>query len=897
MMGIAATGRTARGQAVAVVVALTAAAAHAGGGTLTGFEDVTGLTISGKATRVSGADAVTEGANALQLDPGASVRLSVPAGAVGAGGWLRMDTLEPRPVLGCLQVRAGRSARTGYVQPGKDVLALPVSVFADGDRGPWPVKETSLTITNAGPHPVVLDHVRLDEPEAPPEGSVLVDFGPDRQVVWPAFSPGGAETGGVVWSGEGTIVAPDVGHPDPLTGDFAGRIPSYRSMETVMVTGPRQAGRGWLWVTHYSSEYSAPLEYMVKVNGKTALHERTAASRMLTPEALLTGRREPWTPRWLDETFVPRVVSRVEAGWQSGSNRVELANCQLAAMLLAPGGQAEAAGAYVGRIEADLKRYRRQFVLADRRPPRCDVVPTEEQSKAGLMVFVPPDDEALWRGYAGAPEHSGQAVKIAATAGGSGMGTFVAVPCRDGRTLRAVAGMLRGPKQAGIQPGQIRVDAFEAVPVVDEAAVHYQPFVAQRELRDRRAQEVCWFAVKVSVPAVAPSGPYRGAVRVLLDGSEASVPVEVDVVHFPESVLPAGGVTFGVRVAPDSFHAYHSLAEMMPPDRRAAEDRRILKELAESGLTACGMTGPALVGKQHVLSVTALNESLKNRLWLGGGGRNLISMANVLSQSGIPQPGTTRYGEMISEVVREVSRAAARARFEDYALFCGSVYRSDDLAETIRIVQAVRSAGGRPALYVSPSVLKSSQAAWGELFAAVDTLIVSPDGVLPSLAAAMRKDAPSAVLAVQCRTPDAYTTGFYCWGAGADGAYADYIVPPRPAYNAFWFDGRGLLVPDERAELLTTAAMGNIAQGMADYRLARRCEALAEAARKRNVDPRELDRILTEIRLAAARNTPSFDLARLRSTQVSPAQMQQWRFGLVSEAAKLVEKLSAPGGS
>jgi len=156
---------------MAALLAGMALAPAAGGGTLTGFEDVRGLRISGKATRVSGVDAVTEGGSALELSSGASVQAPVPAGAGAAGGWLRIDTLEAGPVLGCLRLQVGPAARTAYVQPGKDVLALPISVFARTANGPWPASATTLTITNPGPHPVVLDNVRLDAAEAPPKAS------------------------------------------------------------------------------------------------------------------------------------------------------------------------------------------------------------------------------------------------------------------------------------------------------------------------------------------------------------------------------------------------------------------------------------------------------------------------------------------------------------------------------------------------------------------------------------------------------------------------------------------------------------------------------------------------------------------------------------------------------
>jgi len=161
------------------------------------------------------------------------------------------------------------------------------------------------------------------------------------------------------------------------------------------------------------------------------------------------------------------------------------------------------------------------------------------------------------------------------------------------------------------------------------------------------------------------------------------------------------------------------------------------------------------------------------------------------------------------------------------------------------------------------------------------------------VARALKKDAPRTILAVRCYRADVYTIGFYSWGVGADGAYTDHIFPSRPPWNAFTFAGRSLILPDDRWGFETTAAMGNLLQGMADYRLAGRCEALAQAARKRNVDPDHLEKVLAGIRLAAERARPSYDVTRLRSVGVSPAQMRAWRSALVAEAAKLIEKMAA----
>ncbi|MHC4718510.1 MAG: hypothetical protein ACYS5V_16185, partial [Planctomycetota bacterium] len=725
-------------------------------------------------------------------------------------------------------------------------------------------------------------NVRLAEPDAAPDAATLLDFGPDNQVLWPGFEHAGLEARNVTWSGRAKIIGLAQRYPDPLTGDFAGPRLGYKVQESVSVRSDGGAGRAWLWVTHFSNELSHPLEHMVKVNGRAVHRQRMSASRMLSIDGLLSGFREPWTPEWFEKTLTPRVVTRLDVPLKAGANRVDLANCQLAAMIIAPRARAREARRYVARLEADLTRYRRQFVLAVQRPPRCDVVPTQAEVQSGVMLFTPPPDDWLFRRYVPLPEHRDGTVKITAVAGSAGLGAFVAIPCRDGRIMRTGKGVLRGPGQAGIQASDSRVQALETVPVVDDAAVEYQPYLMRREVRSPRARSVHWFVVRVNVPETARSGLYRGAVRVILDVTESSVPVEVNVVRFPGSV-PDPKATFGVRSSGDCFHAYRSLRHILPPARKAALDRQIVRKLSDGGMNACGLTGPALMGPNRVLTVAPLAGLLKNRVWLEGRGGHLIDMAMVLTRVGPVEPGTGKYRDLMAKVVKEVDKVAGKYGFDDYALFCGYLYRATDVARTAKIVREVRRVGGRPALGAHAHVLNASRASWPELG-------------LAQIAEAFKKNAPGGRLLVISPFPDTYTFGFYSWGVGADGSVTDLIFSRRPIFDAFWFDGRSLLVPDERWGFEPTVSMLTLGQAMADYRLGRRCEALAAAARKRNIEPRELDLLLTEIRLAAAGAQPAYSLARLRTTQVTPSQLHQWRSSLATEAAKLIRKMSGSRG-
>jgi hypothetical protein len=78
---------------------------------------------------------------------------------------------------------------------------------------------------------------------------------------------------------------------------------------------------------------------------------------------------------------------------------------------------------------------------------------------------------------------------------------------------------------------------------------------------------------------------------------------------------------------------------------------------------------------------------------------------------------------------------------------------------------------------------------------------------------------------------------------------------------------------------------------MDDYALARRCEALLKLAKPRRIDTQDLEKVLTEIHVAADSTVPGFDVARWRSGGVPPARLVEWRTSLARAAGKISEEL------
>ena len=77
-----------------------------------------------------------------------------------------------------------------YVQSGKDTLALPLSWLVADVGGRWPKGDVRVSLTSAGDAAVIVDNVRFAPADPAPEGSVLQDFGAEKQLVWPGFEGG-----------------------------------------------------------------------------------------------------------------------------------------------------------------------------------------------------------------------------------------------------------------------------------------------------------------------------------------------------------------------------------------------------------------------------------------------------------------------------------------------------------------------------------------------------------------------------------------------------------------------------------------------------------------------------------------------------------------------------------
>jgi len=523
---------------------------------------------------------------------------------------------------------------------------------------------------------------------------------------------------------------------------------------------------------------------------------------------------------------------------------------------------------------------------------RCNVVPTQAEAKAGAMIFVPARDEWFHGQYIPVPEDRPRPLRLSAAAGTAALGAFAVVPCGNGRILRAAPCVLRAARGSAIPAANCRVHALQSVPAVRDAAVHYRPFMPTTDLRNVQARGVYWFALQVNIHEATRTGTYRGSVPVTLDECKATLPVEVEVVRFTPRLDPDSR-TFGVMATGDCHDVYRSLSNVLPGPRRAQLSRQILKHVSAGRINASFLSGPLIVGRKHTLAMGTMADPLRDRVRVDGDGRHMIDVTRALRAMEEIQIGTRRYRDVLGPLVKDTNKLAARCKLNS-ALYCGHLQRGTDLPRQTRVAQVFRELGGKPALSAQASVLMSADTAGrAELLKALDTLILTHGSRLLALTDEFKKDGPKKTLLLRYADPDTYVFGFYCWGVGADGAYLSQIFASRPLFNGFWFDGRSLLTPTENYAFEPTLAMLRLEQGIADYDLARQCELLVASARERNLPATDLEKILTEIRLTADKQTPSFDRARGRTGNVAPDRLDQWRSGLVREAVKLLGQMGA----
>jgi len=845
---------------------------------------------------VSSGRGVTEGEQAVVLPPGASITLKLDGRDWRKFPWLKVDTFLSQPRVEQVQLEflaAGmRRWAVACIQPGADSIAVPLPVVLTAGRWDPPASRVRLLLSNPGEGAIILDHVRLATGPVAPPGAVLVDFGPENQPVWPGFTPGGPNSSAVVWSGENVIHAQSDLFPDPLTGDQVGPPLAARAKDAFRLALPGGAARrAWLWVTHYGRRKTQPAEAVLTFRGAARFRRRLSKSRLLGADGLLAGKDGAWTADWFDARFVPRFVEIVSLEVPRGGGPVELGNCQLAALALAPPKQQQAMAEYLKQVRRDLSRYRRQFVVGFAAEAVCDIEPAPDEIKSGLMAFIPPADDAFTAAWRPAETHRAKMLKATTVNGGLATIPLAVVPLKKTAFMSAGVAGLRSEKGAALALAGRGAEVLfvERVPGVRDGRTEFQPWVLVRKHGPVESRRVVHVAIVVQTSAAARSGTYRGRVRLRFSAGQVELPVELEVIDVGKIARQAPLV--GSLSSAVSTDLYGAAAE----GKQDALTARIRQQLMAAGLSGLTLDAPFLSRRSKLVDQQFVND-LRAYPPGAAGGLTLVNLRKFLWRMPARgrRPGTRAFLEALRKVVGGVAMLMSRKRLSDYCFYVGRAFDEADLVSRTKIGRAVASAGGKAALLVRSSMLNElSDDTRRSVLAAFDVILIQPDaGEVASLIRAIKQHNARKRVYLHSPRSDRYTLGFYAAAVGADGCYLDDVFMRGPAYAGFWLDGHGLLVPRSGGALAETLAMLRLRQGMDDYLLVRRADALMAEAAKAKVSAAALKSALQNIRRQAARlDGVGFNTSILRSDVVSPQELASARQALIRSVGEVARRL------
>jgi len=890
-MRVASRTRWSEGTALAVVSVLWAASGSLGAEPvlLEGFENPAQVrAVQGaKGTRVAltavkGKPYVTQGDRAGLLRPGVAVSATAGAAKLAAAAWLKVDTVTVQPLPHRVQVGfAGTGfsvAVPAYVRPGSDVLALPLSVVRAKARAAWPEAGLAITVTNADDGPMIVDNIRLARAAEPPPDAILLDYGPAEQVLWPGFAPGGTKSGPIAW-GDATASYPagTAAWPDPLGRDFVGPSLGAKAVDYITLGTRTKTVSVWLWLTHYAPGMTQPPEHVAMFGRRALMRGQLTRREMLGPKGLLEGLGQPWTPEWFAQDYAEHVVEVVQLTAGGTRRRLDLGNGQLAAAAMVPlAGRGQMAD-YIKQVQADLVRYRRQFVVGLMHRARCSVAPLAVEQRAGAMVFAPSSGSPFTAQWTPRPADRATAVTVTAAAGmnvviplavvplGPTKGFSISVPILRGRTRRAL------PFE---KPG-LAAYCVRRVARVSSATVRFRPWVLVPPPRFHAdAGEICLILLAGRIRPGAEAGPYTGSLGITRSALRTDVPLTIDVLNL--SVEGAANPIIGVRNSVQAEDFYHVLATSLPPAQQVLETAKVRRLLLTSGVDALRIPGVSVSSVDGTISVSSSSCAAHLRGFpadVAPRGRTLLN--------------ASRTGASFTKGLAKMIALADAAKVKRRYLLWES--RGDipgkDSAAGVALATAEK---GAAAMVVAGSDLLEVQDV--SALKPWSALIVIPDAAgLGNAVAAARKGGVKHVY-VYSAYPDRYTCGFYACALGAAGCYVyGASTPMGGTYNGYWLNGRGMLAVRSDGTLTPTMALVRMWQARSDFQLMRSCEVLLTRHASDAPGAADMAAVLKEIRdTANAAEAPAFETHLLRSTVATPSTMASWRARLLAAAGKLL---------
>jgi len=880
----------------ALCVSLGSGLASAETKLLEGFENPNAIVVTtGQLTLVSQRPPVTEGGGACRLAGGTEIRLSVPAKDVApfSGGWLRLDTHHAGPFDQPLRVTvsAGKASAslTGYVRPGADTLAVPVARFLS--EKDLKAGQVNLRIENRASIDVVLDNLRLETPATPPAGAVRLDLG--RGDIWPGFTPVDREGVSVLRFDKDFAHAGSVDWPDPLRGDFIGGSP-WGSGECQLTLGNNypDGAAVWVWLTHFGPGNHQPALVSFDAGRQGALRRILPLAQMLSTAGVFEGAGASWSPEWARKELIPRRFEQVALRLAPGRTRSKLIRAQIAAVFMVPYKTRKDGAAFVSRLEAELATYFRQWMLpaVDRTavPPKL----SEREARSGIVVYLS-GDAAHGSSVNLADQPALTELTVTLAPGSRFTAPIVVYPVGGGSRPTVRTGPYIHEKAAMLPRTVVKIDWLAEVtaridgrPVdrawyrapIQPAAVAGKPMPAM---------------LNIECPKGARPGSYSGPITLLCREAEWIVRLTIKVVPLPAA--PTHG-TFGVLRSSPLSSAYGPAWGMLGKPQRLSMLRKAWRGCPAYGLNAVVVRGPTFDWNgRHLIDAVTI-ESVQAVPPGKMTGLNMIDISDAATWISRKHyaPGSPRFNDYFGRALTRALTLAGNARITKPLIYLGHASREDDLKSRLPVGEVLRSTGFAPAVSIPigrwKELPKAARDGYKKEF---EALIFHPEGTgATAMVAAAAAGARGHVM-LYLPKPDRYSCGFYAWATGSRGVFLPYPFSPYPAYNPFYFTGYGLFMPTAKGEFLPTVNAYGLRQGVDDYDLLVRCAALAEKAKAKKFPDRGLTVELGKIRQAVlAAGAPIYNETLLRSDQVPPSQLNQWRHRLLELAGALAGDLN-----
>jgi len=880
------------------------------------FEDLTALKTTGEIKAIGEGPGVTQGKSAVEMAPEAVVEIPLRGADVTVLPWLRFDTHHSADQAQALRIEAGSRKRIGYVQSGCDTLAYPLSKMIGRTNNLPDTRLFTLKITNAGDAAIALDNLRLEPLVRPPLGAVMWDCGPSDSSVWPGFTRYYNEDPGLK-----KLKGPSLRHhktswPDALTRDFIGTEKNQfgqNRVQTVTITAPQaKSMTAWVWLTHYGYRGVQPSEYVFRPALGRQVAGKLRPAELLGTKCLLHGSKGAWTGKWYANEYCEDLVTLTSFNMVKGRTVVELGNCQIAALAMAPSGGRTALASAVKKIDGQLRQYRRQFTMGRFEPNACQLEPTGAEKEAGVMLFRVPSDETFTGKWKPRAEHRAVSIYEICRPGGTLRIPLAFVPLKKkSSTVSFTIRALRPDKGSALSFDRksAKVEFVHAVPEVRKNTAFSRPWLFDKNAPSVEVGRIGYAWLSVSIPSKTRGDLYSGAWRINCGLARAEIPVTVEVVD--SAPAPAKKLTVASWCMPHAHELYSTVySSLAKPKRRILQDE-VFKDITAAGVNAFVFDSvrarkPDEQGKR-TLSFDNIRKTLARYPLKGFTGTVFFRFSTSLHDA--------KWGKGSSERTHLQNAISATNELRDehgfaraYFYFGGSGHKNkheSDPGLVTRLAAAARLANEkcRVSVATNSTVLAEFQAdEFARQFRPVSALILKPDSPAAAAQIASFKKLPG------CRevflllpVADRFATGFFLEALGADG----YFLPAKSIFmseggsrGGYSINGYGLVAPRDGGGTAKSVSAFRLSQGRDDFELVRHARALADRAASSKVSATEILDVLKEIesRIAAldVEKGLKYDPALFSTSDVSHAEMDSWRASLLNAVAIVNGRLKAP---